>query len=393
MRCLHIVGAGFTKGLEKRRQVPLMMDFVQVLARHARRDDICLMTLIGLERMGLFRHRIPVSRRLARAPNPKESRGQLTTNAMRRPPESIETILTRAKRVDRYLARKIRKTRRLSAKAITAIFSDPELRVQYAISSVFRTIGWQLNFGRLRRYLRSRCRPGSTHTFISFNYDLALEHALEIAAVSWSPHDGYGFRFDWVAHNDPHPNHGVPVQAYTSSVASRIIVLKPHGSLNWFVPRRREDAHMPPVLATDGAGAVRYPVTLRPHSEVRFPTFWKPIEVTPLIVPPSDTKNTSMPLLRRLRRREETALRNADEVYVLGWSMPSSDKDQIALIKRAVSARRRAFQRVVVVNRGAKENYFRRIGEVFGVPKRSVVRYNEGLQDFLLRETRRLTLV
>jgi len=98
-----------------------------------------------------------------------------------------------------------------------------------------------------------------------------------------------------------------------------------------------------------------------------------------------------MPLLRRLRQREEAALRNADEVYVLGWSMPSSDKDQIALIKRAVSARRRPLQRVVVVNRGAKENYFRRVAEVLGVPKRALVRYNEGLQDFLLRETRRLT--
>src|SRR6185436_2072680 len=147
MRCVHIVGAGFTKGLERRGQVPLMMDFVQVLARHARRDDTCLMTLIGLERTGLFRHRNPASRRLASTQNPKQFRRQLTTSAMRRRPESIETILTRAKRIDRHLAKEIKKTKRFSAKAITAMFSDPELRVQYAISSVFRTIGWQLSFG------------------------------------------------------------------------------------------------------------------------------------------------------------------------------------------------------------------------------------------------------
>jgi len=391
MRCVYIVGAGFTKALEYRRPVPLMMDFVQVLALHARSDDICLMTLIGLERMNLFRHRNAASREMARAQEPKQFRHQLISNAIARPRESIETLLNRANRMDLDLAKTAERTKRFSNAAIAAAFSDPLIRVQYAISSVFHRIGWQVKIDKLVRYLRRRCADDAAHTFVSFNYDLVLEHAIERAGLPWSADAGYGFPFAWLATADPNPNHGAPVVAHVAAATSRITVLKPHGSLNWFTPRRAEDVDTPPVLAANSEGTVRYPRTLRPHAEVRFPTLWYPIEVTPLIVPPSASKNTAMPLLRTIREHEAVAIREADEAYVLGWSMPASDKDQVALVRRAVARRRKPFKRIVVVNREAKDNYFRRVAAAFGVTARHITRYNDGLEDFLLRESRRLT--
>jgi len=47
------VGAGFTKALQHRQPIPMMMDFVAVMCHYARRDDVVLMALIGLEAMGV----------------------------------------------------------------------------------------------------------------------------------------------------------------------------------------------------------------------------------------------------------------------------------------------------------------------------------------------------
>lgn len=139
------------------------------------------------------------------------------------------------------------------------------------------------------------------------------------------------------------------------------------------------------MLALTSAGAVRYPQALKPHSEVRFPNLWHPVTVTPLIVPPSRKKNTSRRLLQRLRDREEKALHEADEVYVFGWSMPWSDKDQMQLIRSAVASRKKPLRRVVAVNWNAANNYYHRVADVFGVSPKTVNRYDEGLRDFFRR--------
>lgn len=125
MRTVYFIGAGFTKALEHRRPVPLMMNFVQVLARHARRNDVCLMTLIGLEAMNVFRHRQPSLRSLASGLWPKRHRRRLVDGALARPPESIETLLTRSERLDAQIA-----ARPLSGKTLFAAINDPELRVE-----------------------------------------------------------------------------------------------------------------------------------------------------------------------------------------------------------------------------------------------------------------------
>lgn len=379
MRTVYFIGAGFTKALEHRRPVPLMMDFVQVLARYARRNDVCLMTLIGLEAMNVFRHRRPSLRALASGVRPKRHRRRLVAGALARPSESIETLLTRAERRDAQIA-----ARPLSGKTVFAAINDPELRVQYAIASVFHAIEWRLQFAPVVQYLMRQCsQPGRKHTFISFNYDLALEHAIEVAGLPWSARRGYSISFRWAAPSDPHPEGGVALVSAPGRRTFGIEVLKPHGSLNWLVPKPRgRSGRRLPVLAVTNSGAVRYPQTLKPHSEVRFPNLWYPVTVTPLIVPPSRTKNTSRRLLQRLRDREDKALRTADEVYVFGWSMPHSDKDQMELIRRAVTSRERPFRKVVAVNWHAADNYYHRVADVFGVPAKSVTRYDEGLRDF-----------
>jgi hypothetical protein len=373
---VYFVGAGFTKALESRRPVPLVKDFVHVLAKYARRDSVSFMTVVGLEGMNVFRHRDPVLRLLANGPRPRRHRSAILQRVAARPHESIETLLSRAARINRSL-------KGLSRKTVLAAINDPVLRVQYAIGSVFHLIGWRLKLAALVRYLSRRCAtPNSTHTFISFNYDLVLEHALERAGLPWSARRGYGFRARWSATNNPTVHAGTPVVPIPGGSASQVVVLKPHGSLNWLVGKGR-DARRLPVIATTSSGNVRYVAVTEPHAGVRFPNSWRPVSVTPLIVPPMSKKNTNLPMLARIRDMEAAALEEADEVFVFGWSMLASDTDQKNLIHRAVSHRKRPFSKVVVVNLHPKNNYYRRIARAFGVSQHTIVRSDRGLVDFL----------
>ncbi|HEX3069467.1 MAG TPA: hypothetical protein VHX14_12930 [Thermoanaerobaculia bacterium] len=375
MRSLYFVGAGFTKGLESRRPVPLVKDFVHILAKYARRDNVAFATLVGLEGMNVFRHHDAILRNLANAGRPKRHRTQILTRVSARPQESIETLLNRAHRMDDAL-------KGLSVKTVLAAINDPILRVQYAINSIFGLIGWRLKLARLIKFLQRQCgSKESTHTFVSFNYDIVLEHALEQAGP-WSARRGYGIRFRWTATNDPTLLGGTVVMRAIGGRASQISVLKPHGSLNWLAAKGR-DARRVPVVATTQAGSVRYVGVTKPHASVRFPTSWRPVAVTPLIVPPMSAKNTRVPTLRRLRSLETVAIKEADEVFIIGWRMIASDDDQINLIRKAVSARKRPFSRVVVVNLRAGESYYRRIADTFGVRARAIIRFDQGLQDFL----------
>ena len=193
----YIVGAGFTKALERTRTpVPLMMDFVQVMTRYARTDDVVLMALIGLEAMACYRTKRPLLQKLASGPQPKQHRWRLLWHIRRRPQESIEELLLRAEKIDAAIPP-------MTPSAINAAINDPVLRAQYAINRMFFTIGWKLKLAAVTKFLAARCGDAkSQHTFVSFNYDLALERALENAGV-WAALRGYGVRLRFRATADP----------------------------------------------------------------------------------------------------------------------------------------------------------------------------------------------
>jgi len=163
-----------------------------------------------------------------------------------------------------------------------------------------------------------------------------------------------------------------------------ITVLKPHGSLNWLIATRRR--FRLPFVAVTANEQVRYIGTRTDHLYVSLPDRL-PIPVAPFIVPPTSHKNTDLPLLRQIRTLERAALESADEIVVLGWSMPETDADQENLIRAAVARRASPFSRVVAVNFKANQSYYSRIADVFGVPISKVEAFNEGLQDFLARDT------
>ena len=81
-------------------------------------------------------------------------------------------------------------------------------RFRYAIARVFTLIGWDLDLPLLVKFLRRQFEePDASHTFVSFNYDLALEGGIERArngAIDLTRL--YGFPISLQVTDDPPPS-------------------------------------------------------------------------------------------------------------------------------------------------------------------------------------------
>jgi hypothetical protein len=102
-RIVYFVGAGFSKALEKiGKRIPLMYDFVQVMAEYAPEDKVILQTLARLEYSGVFVWPCPEAADLSktilrgRADPTPDILVRFADAMKRRPSESIEDLLLRA---------------------------------------------------------------------------------------------------------------------------------------------------------------------------------------------------------------------------------------------------------------------------------------------------------
>jgi len=140
--------------------------------------------------------------------------------------------------------------------------------------------------------------PDSATTFISLNYDLVLERALDLVKAPWY--------YAQVSTTEDRDQDGIQV-------------IKPHGSLNWLFK-----GNVPSVsISTDYRG----PVAHRSWVENRFREA--------LIIPPTHLKQpvnipeTQAPatkeLLAKLWKSMADALINASRVFIIGYSFPSTD--------------------------------------------------------------------
>jgi hypothetical protein len=135
------------------------------------------------------------------------------------------------------------------------------------------------------------------------------------------------------------------------------------------------------ILPLCAGGTLRYmpttdlPPWVQPANEY-------PMTIQPVILTPRGTKKPDRPFLSVVRDREERAVLEADEVYILGWSIPRTDTDQECLIRSMVAKRSQPVQQVTVVNAFAGVDYYRRVAEIFGVEQGSVRTYNVGFREF-----------
>ncbi len=203
-RRLYLVGAGLSKSLEKGgKPIPLMFDFVSVMAEHLD-NRVILATLCAMELADMYDWKSAEAKTIANSisgiltetrPCPPEVRGQFKRALKNRPWESIEDLLERS----------------FTAQPTGgAAFHAKQLpqRFRYAINQLFYRIGWDVNWRPLERFLRRQFQEDDCHTFVSFNYDLLLDRAIQKCATDWTVQRGYGFSIQYSVD----PDHGTPTQ-------------------------------------------------------------------------------------------------------------------------------------------------------------------------------------
>lgn len=373
-KAIVFVGAGLSKALEKDGfPVPLMWDFVPVAATYAKSDPTLLTTLTQLEISGVFKYSTPESRALAdkiAPPNQStdDERAEFLEMFSSREAENIEHLLIRAHEMAAHPPQGTTFAQQLNIELLP-------LRFSFAINRLFYLIGWNIAERTLRTFVRRLQRTYAATTFISFNYDLILEHIIEDATEgNWPAANAYGmpfFEFVDIEEANQHIAHSsstaiggavgmLASHQTTQAQTSTIKVLKPHGSLDWLCPftGNYKFAGLPTHLALSSDERVGYlsgfNVELLQRPGV---SPWPNVGV--FIFPP--TEKIPIP---HLLDQEKDALLDADDVYMIGWRASSTDTDQIDLIRDAVSRRPRDFRRVTVIDRSKSRQYYRRLRRV-----------------------------
>ena len=376
---LYLTGAGLSKSLQRSRSVPLMMDFIQVLTKLVS-NDVVLNTLVVMELGGVYENSCSECKQLAEQIGkdvPKASadeRDRFAEFVHSRPPESIETLFDRIETTE---------PANIYASGLPAYF-------RYAINQVFVGIGWDLEMAVLERFLRARFKDHGDHVFVSFNYDLVLDKGLELASDGmWQPRNGYGFEFPFYAIVDPASEHPGDAVAERPSLqlplgGDRFRLIKPHGSLNWLASQGRSGAVEPEemLIPLTSDLKIRHWPSTQTFNYTQRPGEW-PRTRKILIAPPSPRKPE---ILRRATSDEFDALTAADEIFVLGYSFPKTDRDQMDLVQRAMNKRKAPISRATVVNFKAPQEYFAEIEDL--VKPREMRCFNAGFVDFAVNAQR-----
>jgi hypothetical protein len=312
------------------------------------------------------------------------AREQYAAVLRRRPSENVEQLLRNA-------------LKKRKGNLFASIVED---RFGFAINTVFARIGWNLHLDTLTRYLgRQLALANTAHTFVSYNYDLVLDACIQQAAGSrWAPETGYAIPFgetiqieDALQHMEQFKHGGgayslLDPQPATTS-ASEILLLKPHGSLNWLLPFEGNYAFVDdePLLLLDREGRIAY-CTEFGVEQIRDTK--RPAKIAfnagLFITPPLDEESaTQTPrFLASIQAQSLAALRDADEIVVIGWSMPSTDKAEVGRLSQAMSKARPGRQ-VTGVNFNADISYFQNLAAVCHVPEANVVVSNAGFVDWV----------
>jgi hypothetical protein len=348
---LYFVGAGLTKSLEKPgRPVPMMNDFISVMADYVE-DDVILTTLAHWEILEdpPYRYRPPGMADLARpladsTDRSLERRAEFRRALKNRPAEGIEQLLEKALT-----------DRGRSAEVVP-------VRFRYGINRVFEIIGWDVSLSPLLLFLERQLALAKSHTVVSFNYDLVLDYAVSRVLGGPALDAIYGL--------------------LKTSSDPNIKLIKPHGSLNFIGTLAVPYEHTPYGLAFDEQVELELPG--RDSKEVRYwaeaMDFKEPCIVPPAASKPDALKALGLSFLEGLRDAEKQAIKSADMVYIIGWSIPKTDEDQRTLIRE--STRGKALQQLVVVNRGAPPSYFSDVADLFGVDISDLKIYNNGFCEF-----------
>jgi hypothetical protein len=187
------------------------------------------------------------------------------------------------------------------------------------------------------RFLTRLARTAQAPPYvITLNYDLIVDAVCFKMGIQASPR------------NEPHrlPDYGCEIRtdAYRERRHDYGLLLKLHGSLNWlYCPNcQRLDiglAQDGPFLATRKVLDELYrEVDLhREYSCLGSPCRDCKTNVRPVLITPTYRKDYRNPHISRVWYGAERLLRESDEAFIVGYSLPTDDVDVIYLLKRGLA--------------------------------------------------------
>lgn len=348
-----IIGAGASAAINPNR-VPLMNNFFEVVAEFAKQDKQILKTLNTLQKYKLV--------------------------SVEEPPKgNLEDVLTQTLSLPRDQ-------------------EDPWERPYDGLLLTLHRIFHKLEKEEdLSLYVEclsplSELNPEDI-VFISFNYDVFLERALE-KLFSWNADLGYsanvlvGYINAEQAEQAQSPNQICdevyawswdisPCISFPSELTLPIqrghgpIVLKPHGSLNWFIhsigkaPYWMSSETLGLLLMRPINGTVRipgfwiYPTTNTVKGELADPEFLVGA-VLPAIIPPGEKFSRIIHVFQRIEKSVQEVLSQISTLVVIGWSMRQSDNKYRDLFAKVSEMRKSKLDTMAVCNLQQKIEFYSR---------------------------------
>jgi len=254
-------------------------------------------------------------------------------------------------------------------------------------------------------------------TFVSFNYDLFLERAL-YELFGWMPDVGYpqnvivGAIDATQAERAEHPD-AICDEKYAWNIIRPAqsppmpVVLKPHGSFNWFIHGSENpyswisDMARGFLLMTKcnfdkskvGLSVEEGPVSIPEHwifsttNTVKGEIEGKEFDVgsiLPAIIPPMPIKEYHS-VFQKIRERIKEDLTRCSAIIIVGWSMSDLDSDSKELIYQAMNKRTRKVRILAICDFNQDDSFYDRFKKL--IQSEKFEKCNNG---FLTEDARKL---
>ena len=191
---------------------------------------------------------------------------------------------------------------------------------------------------------------------VTFNYDLHIEKHLQAldGLKKFRDYQGRIFNFPHLYElgremgiSDPKGG-GVPTFARASPQKDRVLLLKLHGSLNWYSKHTSKAPRIRALFRQDR----EILVTSRANVDIGMQHVGKRKSATyPVIVPPIVGKAAVFhKRIKEIWAMVQTRLRTATEVVIFGYSFPSSDHESVHMLENTVGRKDGCCQHVSVIN-------------------------------------------
>ena len=185
--------------------------------------------------------------------------------------------------------------------------------------------------------------PGDV--IMSLNYDTLMDN--ELVKGGWNPLKGYAFK--------PKIKYETPKAKIYSDNLRDVLLLKPHGSFNWFAKGTFNNLEK---------ALERRPVSIVILSHLPRLYQSKKQKLLHFFIPPLYTKYFKNPFWTKLWVKTYEAAKKADRIVIIGCSLIATDYHLRAILSKAIADKKMKYKEIVVVDKSKHaqkklKSYFR----------------------------------